>query len=193
MKNDSSQSQMTSRPAIKPAPAPRWGPGGNSLLNLANVVTVEVASGGAGWGSGISTAFDSGVNKNLTVDTLTRPPESCSNTPESVVEIKYPPTPRGFNSLITDNEGTGGAQDDAWEWEEDKVKGPQKDSKDPSFVKKAPGTRAEEIEEATKTEEPATPAEEDEFDWANMTTSRVFVSVEGIVSKMRVRSAYLVY
>jgi hypothetical protein len=158
--------------AQKPSTGPAWGtkPAGSSF-----------GSGGTGWGSGTGPAFSSNVGKNLSVDTAARPLESGPNTagpeniPESAVEIKHVPAPGGFGSVITDKkEEAGDAQDDAQGWEEaPENKGTKKASKLPSPPQeKEPEPQIEVTEEPAKAEEAATPAEEDEFDWANQTKKK---------------------
>jgi hypothetical protein len=156
----------------KPSTGPVWGakPAGSSF-----------GSTGTGWGSGTGQTFGSNVGKNLSVDTAAKPLESGPNTagpeniPESAVEIKHVPAPGGFGSAITDKkEEAGDAQDDAWGWEEASGnKGSKKTSKLPSPPQeKAPEPPTEVTEEPAKTEEAATPAEEDEFDWTNQTKKK---------------------
>jgi hypothetical protein len=90
------------------------------------------------------------------------------NIPESAAKIKHVPAPGGFDSsVIYKREKTGDTQDDGWGgWEEIKAGGSQKNFKVPSPVEeKALETQAEETEEPVRTEETATPAEEDEFHW----------------------------
>ena len=152
--------------ARQTSPGPAWG---------ANPVGGGFGSGGTAWGSGPGSTFGPGVNKNLSVDTTTKPAESSPNTawpeniPESAVEIKHVPAPGRFGSVITDKEETGDALGDSWGLEEGAGKEPKKTSKPPSPTKeKEPEPQAEAAaEEPAKAEEVATPAEEDEFDWAN--------------------------
>ena len=152
--------------AQKTSTGPAWGskPAGSTF-----------GSGTTGWGSGTGPTFSSGVGKNLTVDTATKPLESSPNTagpeniPESAVEIKHVPAPGRFGSAITDQQEVAGAQYDAWGLEEAAgTKDAKKTSKDPSPVRESiPEPPTEVTEEPAKTEETATPAEEEEFDWAN--------------------------
>ena len=127
--------------AQKPSTGPAWG---------AKPVPSTFGSGGTGWRNGTSSTFGSGVGKNLTVDTATKPLEGRPNTagpeniPEWAVEIKDLPAPGGSGSAIT-----------------------KKTSRDPSPVREnAPQTEV--TEEPARTEKTATPAEDEEFDWASM-------------------------
>jgi len=156
--------------AQKTSTGPVWGAkptGGNTF-----------GSGAPTWGNGTGSTFGSGMNKNLTVNTATRPTESSPNTagpeniPESAVEIKHVPAPGLFSSSIVDKkEETVETQDDAWGWTEATgTKGSKKSSKVPSPTEeRPPEPQAEVTEEPERMEEtntPATPAE-DEFDWVN--------------------------
>jgi hypothetical protein len=139
--------------------------------------------GTTAWGNAPGPTFGSGVGKNLTVDTTKKPMESSPNTagpeniPESAVEIKHVPAPGTFHSSITEKKDESGErQDDGWEMEGDMRDDGQepegdkasKDSKPPLPVQeKASEQQAEETEEPTKTEETATPPEDDDFEWAN--------------------------
>ena len=136
-------------------------------------------SGGTTWGSGTGPTSGPSAGRNPAVNTVTKPPGGGlitvgpENIPESAVEVKHVPAPGGFNGSIMDKkEETSDAQDDVWGWEETKANGSKKNSKDLSPIEKAPETQAEEIREPTKTEETATPVEEDEFDWAPLTKKK---------------------
>ena len=129
----------------KPSTGPAWGakPAGSSF-----------GSGGTGWGSGTGPAFGSNVGKDLSVGTPTRPLESSpelENIPEAAIEIEHVPAPGSFSSVITDKETS-------------KLPSPAQE--------KAPKSQTEATEESPKMEETATPAEEDEFDWANQTKKK---------------------
>ena len=154
----------------KPSTGPVWG---------AKPASSAFGSGGTGWGSGTGPTFGSGAGKLLSVDTTTKPLESGPNTagpeniPESAVEIKHVPAPGRFTSAITDKkEEAGGAQDDAWGWEEAGNKDSKNGSKvDSPVQEQAPEPQAEVTEEPAQTEETGTPVE-DEFDWANTTKKK---------------------
>ena len=128
--------------AQKTSTGPAWG---------AKPAVSTFDSGTTGWGAGTGPSFDSGVRKNLSVDTPTKPLESSPNIagpvdiPESAVEIKHVPAPVWFGGAIVDVHGDAPTQHTE------------------------PEPRSEVAEEPVKTEEVATPAEEDEFDWANTT------------------------
>ena len=129
-------------PAVqKPSAGPAWG---------AKPADATFGPGGTGWGSGTGSTFGSGMGKNLQVDTAMKPLESSpsiagpENIPELAIEIKHVPAPGGFNSSGSWN------------------------STLPSPVQgKVLETQLEETEGPAKIEEVATPAEEEEFDWAN--------------------------
>ena len=125
------------------------------------------------WGSTTGPSFGSGIAKNLTVDTTQKPLESSPNTagpeniPESAVDIKHVPAPGTFGRQEERQEEkakneAGETQNDAWGWEGGSKDKGSKDSRDPSPVEhNAPEQQAEEPEEPGKTEEIATPVEED--------------------------------
>ena len=77
-------------------------------------------SGGTGWGTGTGPVFGSGAGKKLSVDTAMKPVESGSNIagpeniPESAIEIRHVPAPKGFSSAITDKEEVESTRDDGW-------------------------------------------------------------------------------
>ena len=162
---------------------PAWGnsTGGNNTGSLKGGPTKlpqKPSIGPAGGAAG--STFGSGLSKNLTVDTITKPPESGPNTagpeniPESAIEIKQVPAPGRFHGSVMDKkEGAGKSQNDAGGWGECAKDKDSKASKPPSpaqeSIEQTPEQPAAESE--VKTEEAATPAsaeaEEDEFDWIN--------------------------
>jgi len=155
----------------KTSTGPAWG---------AKPAVSTFGSGATGWGPGAGSTFGSGVGKNLSVDTTTKPLESSPNTagpeniPESAVEIKHVPAPGRFNSAIVDQkdqkEESRDVQGDAWGWEEGGGDDSKEAAKVPSPTQQTePEPQPEVAEEPAKTEEVPTPAEEDEFDWANNT------------------------
>ena len=165
--------------AAKPGPTPIAQTTSTGPAWGAKPAVSTFGSGGTSWGGQTAPTFGSGVSKNLSVDTTTKPLEGSPNTagpeniPESAVEIKHVPAPGRFSSAITDKEETGDAQGDAWAWEEASGKGPKKAPKVPPPVQeKAPEPQVELTEDLAKAEEVATPAEEDEYDWANQTKKK---------------------
>jgi len=139
-----------------------------------------IGSGGTTPGTGL--AFGSSTDKNLTVDNATKPLESSPNTaepenvPESVVEIRHVPAPGVFNRSITDKEVAGDARSDALGSSGAAGTKGLWDSKLPSPIReKVLGMQIEETEEPAKTEETATPTEEDELDWANQGKKKSWV------------------
>jgi len=129
-------------------------------------------SGATGWGAGTGSSFGSGVGKNLSVDTTTKPLESSlniagpENIPESAVEIKHVPVPGRFCSAIVDQE-TGDVQGHAWGWKEGGGEGLKGALKVPYQTEQMEPEPQPEVAEPAKMEEVVTPADEDEFDWAN--------------------------
>ena len=154
--------------------APSQPPGSEPtrLSSLNKTTGNMIGSGGTTRGTG--PASGPSTDKNLTVDNATKPLESSPNTaepenvPESAVEIRLVPAPGVFNRSITDKEVAGDAQGDALESSGTAGTNGLRDSKLPSPIReKVLGIQIEETEEPVKTEETATPAEEDELDWAN--------------------------
>ena len=160
----------SSTPIVQKTPAvPAWG---------AKPVGGGFNTGTTTWGNPTSSTFGSGINKNLTVNTMTKPPESGPNTagpeniPESAVEIKHVPAPGAFHSSITDNkEDVRETQDNSWGWDGDvdgKDQVSKGDSKPPSPAdEKGSEQQAEEIEEPARAEETVIPAEEDDLESVN--------------------------
>ena len=134
------------------------------------------------WGNANNSTFGSGVGRNLTVDTTTKPLENGPNTagpeniPESAIEIKHVPAPGAFlhSSTTGKEEEAGETQEDDWRLEaDDRDNGSKKDSKLPSPVEeKASEQQAEEADEPAKTEETATPAEEEDTGWGGDTQAK---------------------
>ena len=154
-------------------PASGHGTGGNNARGSRDGPTPLAQKPSTTWGNTTSSTFGSGIGKNLTVDTTTKPAESSPNIagpeklPEFAVEIGQVPAPGRFYGSTTDKKEEAG---ETQEGGTAKHSNPSSPFPAQEPVGKTTEQPAEESEEPTKAEGAATPAdfEEDDFDWANV-------------------------